>query len=674
MRGFLRPTTTVNYTVSSNLTGSFPFIQSDDNRGTELVFDPTAVVQIDAVINGIGTNVGSGVIIGSHSILTAAHIVWSTDTQQSATSITIYPYGGSGSPISGVLPSSGAVATNSPNTEVGTNGMQLSFYAIDDTSVNYGMVDQPIPPQRLDFAVIYTSQLLTPYGSVSIVPYVSGNVNVEGLPGAAPGGAAPLFYGAETGVTPSSGVFDYVDGTFFPNPYNTDGSFPGAPGMSGGPALQDSAAGLLQDVGVDSLDGDAVELTSGDLATIQDWEAGTPETVATFTADQAALDKVVGGFAISDTAANVAAKLDALDADPHINAIALTDAGVPVLSLTAAQSVNDTTALGKIPNSVFEVSTGASNSYYANGTSITLSASNANVYLRASSGLSLSGGSDWVDGLGSGDPVSLSGSDNNWDYVTATGATITLNGAQTSVAGGGDTINYASGNGNAVDIYKTGGSADTVTATGSAIYLNSAQAHVTGGGDWIDFQSGSGNAVTLAGTSNNWDWVTAADATVDFDGAQATVAGGGDTIAFQSGSGNSLAITGTGGSADAITASANNIYMLGAEATVTGGGEWVDFQGGTDSVKLANTGGDWDWVTAAGGAVDFDGAQATVAGGGDTIAFTGGSGNSVALTGTASRPTASRPPTAPFIFLARKRACRAAATLSISKAAAILSR
>ena len=154
--------------------------------------------------------------------------------------------------------------------------MQLSFYAIDDTSVNYGMVDQPIPPQRLDFAVIYTSQLLTPYGSVSIVPYVSGNVNVEGLPGAAPGGAAPLFYGAETGVTPSSGVFDYVDGTFFPNPYNTDGSFPGAPGMSGGPALQDSAAGLLQDVGVDSLDGDAVELTSGDLATIQDWEAGTP--------------------------------------------------------------------------------------------------------------------------------------------------------------------------------------------------------------------------------------------------------------------------------------------------------------------------------------------------------------------------------------------------------------
>ena len=259
------------------------------------------------------------------------------------------------------------------------------------------------------------------------------------------------------------------------------------------------------------------------------------------------------------------------------------------MSLTAAQSVNDTTALGKIPNSVFEVSTGASNSYYANGTSITLSASNANVYLRASSGLSLSGGSDWVDGLGSGDPVSLSGSDNNWDYVTATGATITLNGAQTSVAGGGDTINYASGNGNAVDIYKTGGSADTVTATGSAIYLNSAQAHVTGGGDWVDFQSGSGNAVTLAGTSNNWDWVTAADATVDFDGAQATVAGGGDTIAFQSGSGNSLAITGTGGSADAITASASNIYMLGAEATVTGGGDWVDFQGGTDSVKLANT-------------------------------------------------------------------------------------
>jgi len=98
---------------------------------------------------------------------------------------------------------------------------------------------------------------------------------------------------------------------------------------------------------------------------------------------------------------------------------------------------------------------------------------------------------------------------------------ITLEGAQTSIAGGGNTIAYASGSGDAADLYNTAGSADTVTATGSAVFLNSAQATVTGGGDWVDFQSGSGNAVTLAGTNNSWDWVTATGATVDFDGAQA---------------------------------------------------------------------------------------------------------------------------------------------------------
>ena len=357
-------------------------------------------------------------------------------------------------------------------------------------------------------------------------------------------------------------------------------------------------------------------------------------SVAHFLDDQIQLDALPGGYGVIDSADDVVRSLGSLAADPDLRSITLTDSGTAVLNLTATQATGDAPAIGKITNSLFEVSTSASNSYYANGANIPLSASTASVYLRASSGLSLTGGSDWVDCLGSGDAVSLSGTNSNWDYVTATGATITLDGAQTDVSGGGNTIAYASGSGDAADLYNTAGSADTVTATGSAVYLNSAQAKVTGGGDWVDFQSGSGNAVTLAGTNNSWDWVTATGATVDFDGAQATIAGGGNTIAFTGGSGNSVAITGAGGSADAITASSSNIYMLGAKATVTGGGDWVDFQSGTDSVTLANTGGSWDWVTAAGATVDFNGAQATVAGGGDTIAFIGGSGNSVALTGT----------------------------------------
>jgi hypothetical protein len=44
-------------------------------------------------------------------------------------------------------------------------------------------------------------------------------------------------------------------------------------------------------------------------------------SASTFSADQAALDKIVGGFAVSDTAANIVAKLSSLNADPHVAGI-----------------------------------------------------------------------------------------------------------------------------------------------------------------------------------------------------------------------------------------------------------------------------------------------------------------------------------------------------------------
>ena len=71
-------------------------------------------------------------------------------------------------------------------------------------------------------------------------------------------------------------------------------------------------------------------------------------SVATFLADQSTLDKIAGGFDISDTAADVANNLNALNADLNVSSIALTDAGVPTLSISLAQAENDTRALDEI--------------------------------------------------------------------------------------------------------------------------------------------------------------------------------------------------------------------------------------------------------------------------------------------------------------------------------------
>ena len=55
-------------------------------------------------------------------------------------------------------------------------------------------------------------------------------------------------------------------------------------------------------------------------------------------------------IAVVDTAANVSANIAALNADANISSITLTDGGMPTLALTAAQVVADTTALSKITN------------------------------------------------------------------------------------------------------------------------------------------------------------------------------------------------------------------------------------------------------------------------------------------------------------------------------------
>jgi hypothetical protein len=77
--------------------------------------------------------------------------------------------------------------------------------------------------------------------------------------------------------------------------------------------------------------------------------AGPPVvSVAYFLANQSTPDQTAGGFDIADTAANITANLDALNADPNIGSIALTDGGTLTLTLSIEEALNDTRALSEI--------------------------------------------------------------------------------------------------------------------------------------------------------------------------------------------------------------------------------------------------------------------------------------------------------------------------------------
>jgi hypothetical protein len=120
-----------------------------------------------------------------------------------------------------------------------------------------------------------------------------------------------------------------------------------------GVAVSDTAASVS--TALDALDNDA------HLTSIMLTGGGTPTlslTSAQALHDTAALGKIGNssyGVAITDTAANVSAGLDALNSDAHLTSITLTDGGTPTLSLTSAQALGDTTALGKITNAQYSV-------------------------------------------------------------------------------------------------------------------------------------------------------------------------------------------------------------------------------------------------------------------------------------------------------------------------------
>jgi Protein of unknown function (DUF3383) len=79
-------------------------------------------------------------------------------------------------------------------------------------------------------------------------------------------------------------------------------------------AIHDTAADVQ--AGLSTLAAD-----NGEIGSITASNGPIVVSAATFLADQSALDKIVGGFDVSDTAANLVADLDQLDADSHVAGI-----------------------------------------------------------------------------------------------------------------------------------------------------------------------------------------------------------------------------------------------------------------------------------------------------------------------------------------------------------------
>ena len=102
----------------------------------------------------------------------------------------------------------------------------------------------------------------------------------------------------------------------------------------------------------------------------------TTVTVAQFKADESILNQIVGGFAISDSAANIQANVAALQADAsHIDSVAFTGSGTHVLTLTKAQATADAALVKKFVGSyVLDVDNAGATTTTGHGNDLTIDA------------------------------------------------------------------------------------------------------------------------------------------------------------------------------------------------------------------------------------------------------------------------------------------------------------
>jgi Trypsin-like peptidase domain len=183
--------------------------------------------------------IGSGVVIGPHTILTASHVLWDSVHQSEANQVWLYPaYYQNGFP--------------NPPGSLGPLNANLVWH-------NYpvGNSNHTISPEQgyLDFAVIDTDYTFPSWINV-LLDYGGGSVHVTGYPGIANGIQTDNV--GNVIKDPSYPLLDYPSGFV-------------SPGNSGGP-LWNYFNGSPYVVGIVSTTGWAVQLTAVQWNTIVAWE------------------------------------------------------------------------------------------------------------------------------------------------------------------------------------------------------------------------------------------------------------------------------------------------------------------------------------------------------------------------------------------------------------------
>ena len=118
-------------------------------------------------------------------------------------------------------------------------------------------------------------------------------------------------------------------------------------------SLAITAVNLPSGVTIEDSSGDAANM-AGAVTSFSSLSVDAAVTVAYYLANKATLD-AAGNIAIADTAANVSANIGALNGDADVTSISLTGTGTPTLALTVAQALDDTHALGAITNASYAI-------------------------------------------------------------------------------------------------------------------------------------------------------------------------------------------------------------------------------------------------------------------------------------------------------------------------------
>ena len=198
------------------------------------VFPNSGVCLIEDTLPGVGEFRGSGVIIGPHTILTAAHVLWDADA--------------------GVGASSAEITVGS---EVVSGRMSFHYNRVDDRDDSLSRAGS-----ARDFAIISTAGDLSRFGAFDIATdFAGGAVNVSGYP------AVRGIRQVKTKGSVTPGVSASV--------LNYDG-FSLAPGYSGGPIWINQGTSADPDPAVAGLVSTTrwgTQLTQADVRQIGRWEA-----------------------------------------------------------------------------------------------------------------------------------------------------------------------------------------------------------------------------------------------------------------------------------------------------------------------------------------------------------------------------------------------------------------